>query len=115
MFPKMSPDKMQAAMKKLGIKTEQIPATEVVIKTENGEIKINNPQVTQVDMQGHKTFQIMGDVEETAGSGATPEKFSDEDVKMVAERAKVLEEKARKALEEADGDIAEAILKLQKG
>ena len=112
MFPKLSPDKMQAAMKKMGIKTEQVPATEVVIKTESGEIKIRNPQVMQVDMQGQKTFQIMGDVEE--GAGAPPEKFSADDVKMVAEQARVSDDEARKALEEANGDIAEAILKLQK-
>lgn len=113
MFPKMSPEKMQAAMKKLGIKTEQIPATEVVIKTENSEIRITNPQVTQIDMQGQKTFQIAGDVQEGAAEPA--EKFSEEDVKMVAEQAKVSEKEAREVLEETNGDIAEAILKLQKG
>ncbi len=39
-------------------------------------------------------------------------KASEEDVKLVMEQAGVDEETARKALVEAEGDLAEAILKL---
>ncbi len=42
------------------------------------------------------------------------EKYSKEDVHTVAARAGVSEEAAQKALEETNGDLAEAILKLKK-
>lgn len=49
-------------------------------------------------------------------SGATPAKsgplFSEEDVKMVMQAAGVGRDKARKALEEAEGEVATAIVKL---
>ncbi|MCS4542081.1 MAG: nascent polypeptide-associated complex protein, partial [Euryarchaeota archaeon] len=41
-------------------------------------------------------------------------RISDDDVKLVAEQAKVTEEQARKALEQTNGDLAAAILLLQK-
>ena len=56
---------------------------------------------------GQESFQIAGDVEERG-----KEKFIDEDVKMVMEKAGVSEAEAKKALDE-EGDIASAILKLK--
>ena len=113
MFPfgglgNMDPKKMQKMMGKLGIKTEEIEADEVIIKGKKN-IVIKNPQVVSIDMQGQKSFQISGDVSE-----GEVEAFSDEDVKLVAEQAGVSEEEARKALEESNGDIAKAILDLKK-
>jgi len=112
MFPKMDPAKMQAMMKKMGVKTENIEADEVIIKKPDGEIHITSPNVTVVEVQGQKTFQIMGNIEESAGEPTQP--FTDDDVKMVTEQAEVSEDEARKALEETGGDIAEAILKVKK-
>jgi nascent polypeptide-associated complex subunit alpha len=52
-------------------------------------------------------------------SGATPAKsgplFTEDDVKMVMQAASVNREKARKALEESDGEVATAIVKLTEG
>jgi len=101
----MNPKKMQAMMKQLGIKQEEIDAQRVVIETNSGNIVIENPSVSKVEMQGRETWQISGDVKEEESG------VSEGDVKLVAEKTGKSEEDARKALEET-GDIAEAILKL---
>ena len=101
----MNPKKMQAMMKQLGIKQEEIDAKRVIIESDSGNIIIENPNITKVEMQGKKTWQISGDVRE--------EEFgiSEEDIKLVAEKTGKSEEEAKKTLEETE-DIAEAILKL---
>ena len=99
----MNPKQMQAMMKQMGIKQTEIPATEVIIKGDT-EIVVKNPQVLQIEAQGQKTFQIMGEVEERTSS---------EDIKMIVEQTGATESEAEKALKEADGDLAEAIMKLK--
>ncbi|MCK4327225.1 MAG: nascent polypeptide-associated complex protein [Candidatus Diapherotrites archaeon] len=106
-MPGMDPRKMAQAMKAMGIKQKEINADEVVIKAEGREIVVSNPKVIEIDMQGTKTFQVMGDISER---GIGP---SEEDVKMVMEQAGADEEKARAALEKSSGDIAEAIMALK--
>lgn len=109
MFPGgINPRQMNAMMKQMGIKSKQIDATEVIIKTANQEIVITNPQVTEIDMKGTKTYQIAGE-----SSVRDAKAYTEEDVQLVVEQASVSEEQARKALEEHDGDIAESILALQ--
>ena len=106
MFPGVNPKDMQKAMKKMGVKQEEIPALEVVIKTNEGNLLIKDPQVMKVEMMGQESFQITGELVEESG-------ISGDDVKMVVEQAGVSEEEAREALEKSDGDLAEAILNLQ--
>lgn len=106
MIPNLDPKLMKAAMKRMGIKQEDVAATEVVIKGEGQNIVIKNPQVTKIMMGGQESFQITGDVEELS--------FSEEDIKTVAQQANVPEEDAKKALLETKGDLAEAIMKLTK-
>ena len=101
----MNPKKMQAMMKQLGIKQEEIDAQRVVIERDSGNIIIENPSVSKVEMQGRETWQISGDTKEEESG------VSEGDVKLVAEKTGKSEEDARKALEETE-DIAEAILKL---
>lgn len=98
-------------MKRLGIQQQEIDATEVIIRTADKEIVITEPQVSKVNMMGQETFQIAGKIHERATS-TTPD-ITDDDVKTVMEQAGVSEGKAKQALEESKGDIAEAILKLQ--
>ena len=101
----MNPKKMQAMMKQLGIKQEEIDAKRVIIESDSGKIVIENPNVTKVEMQGQETWQISGDArEEEVG-------ISEKDIKLVAEKTGKSEEDAKKALEETE-DLAEAILKL---
>lgn len=106
MFPGMNPRMMQKAMKKLGIKQEEIEASEVVIKTSDGNLVVRNPSVVKVNMQGQETLQITGEIEEEKG-------IPEEDIETVMEQAKVSNEKAREALEKNGGDLASAIMELQ--
>ena len=104
---RINPRQIEKAMKRMGMQAVPIEAEEVIIRTPEKQITISNPQVTRVNMMGQDTFQIVGEVEESEA-----EKFSDDDIKLVMEKAGVDEEAARKALEE-EGDIAGAILKLK--
>jgi nascent polypeptide-associated complex subunit alpha len=99
---------LEKAMKRMGMQATQIDADEVIIKTPEKDIIINNPSVTLMNAMGQQSFQIIGDVEEKG-----KEKFIDEDVKIVMEKAGVGEAAAKKALEE-EGDIASAILRLKR-
>ncbi|MBM3200404.1 nascent polypeptide-associated complex protein, partial [Candidatus Woesearchaeota archaeon] len=43
MFPNINPKQLEKAMRQMGVKQEEIDATEVVIKTHNKELVIRNP------------------------------------------------------------------------
>jgi nascent polypeptide-associated complex subunit alpha len=110
MMPGMNPRKVQQMMKQMGIQQVDVPATEVIIKTENKTIIITNPSVQKVNMMGQENFQVSGEIHEQANS-TTPD-ISEEDVKTVMEQANVSEEKAKEALDKSKGDLAEAIMNL---
>jgi len=105
MFPGINPKQMQNAMKKMGIKQDELDAEEVIIKLKDKNLVIKNPSVSKINMQGHETFQITGDVSE--------ESSNEEDIKTVMDQTECSEEEAKSALEKYD-DIAEAILNLKK-
>ncbi|MCX8171999.1 MAG: nascent polypeptide-associated complex protein [Archaeoglobaceae archaeon] len=109
MFP-INEKQMRKMMKQMGIEMEELDAKEVIIRTSTEEIIFRNPNVTKISARGMETFQIMGSYEIIK----TSLEVNEEDVKLVMEQAKVDAETARKALIEANGDIAEALLKLQK-
>ncbi|MCS7144152.1 MAG: nascent polypeptide-associated complex protein [Archaeoglobaceae archaeon] len=100
---------MKKMMKQMGIEMEEIDAKEVIIKTSTEELIFRNPNVTKISAKGMETFQVVGEYEVVK---IAPQ-ISEEDVKLVMEQANVDEERARKALIEANGDIAEALLRLQ--
>ena len=108
----MNPRKMQAMMKQLGIKQVDVPAIEVIIKTEEKEIIITNPSVQRVNMMGQENFQISGEIQEREIS-TTPD-ISEEDIQTVMEQTNTDKETAQKAIEESEGDLAEAIISLTK-
>jgi len=103
----MDPKQMGKLMSQMGIKTEEISALRVIIEKEGSKIIIESPQITKISMKGDSSYQISGKVVEESA-------ISDEDVKMVAEQAGCSTEDAKKALEDCNGDIAEAIVKLQE-
>ena len=98
-------------MKRMGIQQVEIPATEVIIRSEEKEIVIPNPSVAKVNMMGQETWQITGEAQERALSTAPD--ISDDDVQTVAEQTHVDEATARATLEEHKGDLAAAIMHLQ--
>ena len=112
MFPGMNPRDMKNAMKRLGIKQEEIDAVEVIIKTRDKELIFLEPSVTKVDMMGQETYQIVGVPEEKPIS--VEPQISEDDIKTVAEQAQVSEEDAKKALEQHEGDLAAAIMALKE-
>ncbi len=110
MIPGMSPRKMQQMMKQMGIQQVEIPARRVVIECSDKKIVIDNPQVSRVNMMGQQTWQVLGAHREEVIDTA-PE-ISDEDVQTVVDQTGKSPEEARTAIEDASGDLAEAILRL---
>lgn len=108
MFPGgINPKNMSRMMKQMGIKNEEINAIKVIIETDDKKLIFDNPSVQLMEMQGQKTYTIIGNpVEENS--------IPEDDIKMVMEQANVDLDTAKKALEESEGDIAEAILKLKE-
>ena len=102
----MDPKKMQQMMKQVGMKMDNVPASQVIIKTDAGDIIVEEPQVVKTTMQGQIVFQVSGNVKEKS--------FSDEDVKLVMDQSGIADkELASKALQEANGDVVKAIMKLK--
>ncbi|MBT3865755.1 nascent polypeptide-associated complex protein [Candidatus Woesearchaeota archaeon] len=105
----MNPKDLAKAMKKMGIKQDEIEADEVIIKCPDKVMIVKNPHVVRVNAMGQDSLQISGDIQEQE---ATSE-ISDEDIKTVASQASVSEDEAKKALESNEGDLAKAIISLQ--
>ena len=104
-------------MQKMGMDMKEIAnVRQVVIKTTDKQIVIDDPSVTTITMQGQTMFQVTGGtVKEEARREEVEEALpiSEDDVKLVAEQASVSVEDARKALIESGGDLAQAILALK--
>ena len=107
MFGGLDPKKMQAVMKQMGIKQDEIEASRVIIEGVDKKIIIESPSVQKITMQGQVSWQITGEVrEEEAG-------IREEDIDLVAGQAGVSKEKARAALEKHGGDLAQALASLE--
>ncbi|MFA6530166.1 MAG: nascent polypeptide-associated complex protein [Candidatus Micrarchaeia archaeon] len=106
-MPNLDPKQMEKMMRQMGINSKQLDAKKVVIEAEGQNIIITSPQVTEITMQGQKSYQIAGNV-----SIETP--TSEEDISMVVEQTGKTREEAAGALKKANGDIAQAILLLQE-
>ena len=100
--------KMMGMMKQLGVNQQEIDADKVIIECKDKRIVIDDPNVVKVKFQGQETFQISGESREESNE----EDKSGEDIKTVMEKTGKGKEEAEKALKEAKGDLAEAILAL---
>lgn len=123
MFPGMggrgiNPKQLNAMMKSMGIQMEDIDdVEEVVIRTADKEIVLTEASVSKMTAKGEVTWQVMGKATTRPRQPAAPAapvklEVRDEDVDFVAQQAGVSKEEARKALEAANGEPAEALLKL---
>ncbi len=116
----MNPRQMKQMMKRLGINVREIEnVEEIIIRTDTKEYIFDRAEVTIMDAQGQKTYQISGRpriVERTdrAKEEEVEEGIPDADIDLVAEQTGKSKEEAKKALEGTKGDIAEAILKLSE-
>lgn len=111
-------------MKQMGMNMNELgDIKRVILQSDNKEIVIEGPQVTSINVQGIKMYQVAGGreierkIQVTGDLETTPEKeplvLPEEDILLVAQQANVSLEKAKAALENSDGDLAQAIIKLQ--
>ena len=109
--------KMQKMMKDFGMETEDLEAKKVIFVFEDEEWVFEEPKVQVMDILGVKTYSITGKPKKIKKEKEEEEvkvEITEEDVELVANQCNVSKEMARKALEECNGDIAEAILKLEE-
>jgi nascent polypeptide-associated complex subunit alpha len=106
---RINPKAMSKMMKQLGIKSEELSVKKVVFEMNDKKLLIENPSVTLIEMQGIKTFQVMGDIKEEK-----LKEIPEEDIELVVSQTSASKEEAKKTLMECNGDIAEAITKLKK-
>lgn len=116
----MNPRQVKQAMRKLGIKTEDIEGVvEVVIRTKTKQYVIKDPAVSIMEMQGQKTFQVVGESIEMPlqampekGLPSTPSepKLPEEDIQLVMSQTGASRERVVAALKACDGQPAEAII-----
>lgn len=104
---------MKRMMNRMGLRMGDMPdVQQVVFRTRTKELRVENPEVAVLNMQGQKIFQVTGGkiTEKIIEKKAT---FPEEDIRLVADKTGKSIEEAKKALENADGDLAKAILLLQ--
>ncbi|NLI73216.1 MAG: nascent polypeptide-associated complex protein [Euryarchaeota archaeon] len=113
----VNPRQMKQAMRRLGITTEELKGVEeVIIRTRTKEYVLTDAAVTLMDMQGQKTFQIIGDpiirdrqkISDESSEIPVPE----EDIQLVMEQTGCDRERAIEALRKSEGQPAEAILSI---
>jgi len=110
----MNPREAKRMMQRMGMNMGAMPDVEqVVFKTSSKEIIVENPEVTVMEMQGQKIFQVMGD-RITEKAVEKEAEIPEEDVQLVATQANVSPDQARAALEQTKGDLAQAILLLSQ-
>ncbi len=113
----MNPRDLQKAMKRFGIRVEELNAVRISVELDDGsKLVVEEPQVMVMRAKGQPPMlYVVGDlkrVEEEKEEGAV--EISDEDIDLVVEQTGASREEARRVLEEVGGDIAEAILRLQQ-
>lgn len=114
---RMSPRNAKRMMQRMGMNMGEMPdVQEVIFRTSDKEIVVENAQVAVLDMQGQKIFQVTGEVNERALETQTAKAtIPEEDAQLVADQTGKSMEDAKRALEASDGDLAKAILLLQTG
>ncbi|MEE1117487.1 nascent polypeptide-associated complex protein [Methanosphaera sp.] len=122
MFPggKISPKQlkqMEKKMKQMGMNMKELEGVEqVVITLKDKEIVIKDAEVSIMKAMGTETYQISGNAEERIKGADTEDasevEISEDDIDLVASQTGKSKEEAENALKEANGDLAEAIMRL---
>jgi len=114
---KMNPRNAKRMMQRMGMNMGEMPdVEEVIFKSSDKEVVVENPQVAVIDMGGQKIFQVTGQVIERAlESEEESVEILVEDAQLVADQTGKTLEDAKRALEQSSGDLAKAILLLQTG
>ena len=111
----LSPRELRRLMKRLGMEMKPIEnVSRVIIEAEDKNYIVENPQVLVMTMRtGDTVVQVFGRIREEKREEKVVLEIPEEDVDLVASQTGVSKEEARKALIEAEGDIAAAILLLE--
>ena len=116
MIPGMNPKQMkqmERQMKRMGMDMKDLPGVkEVIIRFEDKELIISEADVNLMNVMGQETYQVTGNAVEVEIE--TELVIPDEDIEMVANQANVSKNQAEEALISTNGDLAEAILKLNQ-
>ncbi len=115
MFPggKIDPRMMKQAMRKMGIEEKELSSVqEVIIRFSDKEIVVSPAAVSQISAMGNVSWQVQGKA--TERSLSTKPTISDDDVRVVMEQTGADAETARGTIDAAGGDLAAAILELNK-
>ena len=121
---RMDSRRARRMMNQMGMKMDELgDIKRVILQSDKREIVIEGPQVTSINVQGTKMYQVAGGRESErkpiqGAASPTPveeimPEIPEEDILLVAQQANVSIDVARKALEDNDGDLAQAIIKLQ--
>ena len=85
---RMNPRMMKKLQKQLQNSTEEIDATEVIIRTKDKEIYFSNPSVSSMNMMGQQSYQIVGEPQERGLDGeVSTASIPEEDIELVASQA----------------------------
>ena len=108
MMPGMNPGQMKKLMKMM--KAQGLDVDELIFLMKDGSKKvIREPEVTKMNVMGNEMYQVQGNLEDYEEE---PE-INEDDIQVVMVQAGVDKEAAKKALEQAEGDIAKAIMSLK--
>ncbi len=118
-----NPRQMEQMMRRLGMTSDPIPdVEEVIVRTRSKEHVFQRPEVTVLTVQGVRTYQVVGQPvvrarnvttgSEAPGGTVAPVGLPEDDVRLVMEQANVPREEALEALFQANGEPAEAIMKI---
>jgi len=113
---KPSPRQTKRMMQRLGMKIDEVSnVKKVVIETDTKKVTIETPEVAIMEVQGQKTFQIVGGkIKEKKLSGKKDDVIiPDEDVQLVVTQTGKPINEVKTALKETQGDLAKAIILLQ--
>ncbi|HXX87279.1 MAG TPA: nascent polypeptide-associated complex protein [Candidatus Acidoferrum sp.] len=111
---RVNPREAKRMMQRMGLNMNPVEdVDEVIIKASTKEIVIKKPEVSIIEVQGQKMFQVAGGQVSERAPEPKPATIADEDVRLVADQTGKSLEESRKALEESGGDLAKAILLLQ--
>ena len=115
----MNERQIRRMMQQAGIKSSEMDGViQVDFIFSDKKITVRNPQVTILDVQGTRTYQVVGGEEVVGGAETWKSMDSDineEDIDLVIQKTGVEREKAVQALRKNGYKPAEAIIALMTG
>lgn len=111
---RINPREAKRMMQKMGMNMEELSGVlKVTISLRGKDLVIPDPQVTVMRVSGETIYQIMGEAIEEKVEAQVKIEISEEDAQLVSAQTGVSIEVAKKALESANGDLAQAIMLLK--